>query len=336
MTPIFAIDGPKNSLHVLGVKLVGVNAETGMKFALTLLLFAVVFFLGRFLRFTGAKILAHRRKISVRFWVRQAIQASLALVTIVGILSIWFDDPVRLSTGLGLVTAGLVFALQKVVTSLAGYLVIIRGRTFNVGDRITMGGVRGDVISLGFIQTAILEMGQPPSVQNADPAMWVKARQYTGRIVSVSNSKIFDEPVYNYSREFPYIWEEMNVPISYRDDRKTAERILLEAAARHALDASRMSVDDAKELERRYFVKMGDMAPRVYLRITDNWVELTLRFLVRDHEIREVKDALGREILSRLEQNGIGIASSTYEITGLPPLRIEDGTAAGKGRRHAQ
>jgi small-conductance mechanosensitive channel len=72
---------------------------------------------------------------------------------------------------MGLVTAGLAFALQKVVTAVAGYLVILRGRTFNLGDRITMGGVRGDVIALGFIQTTIMEMGQPPPVQNAEPAI---------------------------------------------------------------------------------------------------------------------------------------------------------------------
>ncbi len=67
-------------------------------------------------------------------------------------------------------TAGLAFALQKVITALAGYLVILRGDTFNVGDRITMGGVRGDVIALGFVRTTIMEMGQPPAVQPAEPA----------------------------------------------------------------------------------------------------------------------------------------------------------------------
>jgi len=42
-------------------------------------------------------------------------------------------------------------------------------------------------------------------VQGADPAMWVKSRQFTGRIVTVSNSKVFDEPVYNYTSDFPFI-----------------------------------------------------------------------------------------------------------------------------------
>ena len=43
--------------------------------------------------------------------------------------------------------------------------------------------------------------------------MWVRARQYTGRIVTVSNSTVFDEPIFNYTREFPYVWEEMRLPL---------------------------------------------------------------------------------------------------------------------------
>ena len=104
---------------------------------------------------------------------------------------------------------------------MAGYVVILRGQIFSVGDRITMGGVRGDVIGLRFTQTVIMEMGQPPGEQGDAPSMWVRSRQYTGRIVTVTNAKIFDEPIYNYSREFPFIWEEMTLPISFDTDRDT-------------------------------------------------------------------------------------------------------------------
>lgn len=111
-----------------------------------------------------------------------------------------------LSTGVGLVTAGLAFALQQVVLSLAAYFVILRGDTFGIGDRITLGGVRGDVVKLGFLKTTIMEMGQPPAVEGADPAIWVHSRQYTGRLVTVTNGAIFNEPVYNYTRDFPFLW----------------------------------------------------------------------------------------------------------------------------------
>lgn len=76
-----------------------------------------------------------------------------------------------------------------------------------------MGGVRGDVIAPTFMQTRIMEMGQPPAVEGADPAMWVRSRQFTGRIVTVTNDQVFDGPVYNYTRECPFIWEEIKVPV---------------------------------------------------------------------------------------------------------------------------
>jgi small-conductance mechanosensitive channel len=269
----------------------------------------------------------HRNERGV-FWTRQITSLVGAALILLALLSIWFDDPRRLATGLGLVTAGLAFALQKVITAFAGYVIIMRGKTFNVGDRITLGGVRGDVIALGFIQTRIMEMGQPPAVQSADPAMWIRGRQYTGRIVTVTNDKIFDEPVYNYTREFPFLWEEIVIPITYRSDRKRAERILLDCTARHTEDFRKLSRPLKDEMYERYFVQLDDMTPRVYYRITDNWLELGLRFLVRDRGVREVKDAITRDILEELDQAGIGIASATYDIVGLPPLRIERSDAA--------
>ncbi len=247
----------------------------------------------------------------------------VAVTLLLGVLSIWFDDPTRLATALGLVSAGLAFALQKVVTAVAGYFVILRGKTFNVGDRIVMGGVRGDVIALGFTQTTIMEMGQPPSVQGADPAMWVRSRQYTGRVVTVSNAKVFDEPVYNYTREFPYLWEEMVLPIPYSADRGRAEQILLEVARRHAVPADELNAEAVEELKRRYFLDRPATDPRVYYRLTDNWLELAVRFVVRDRGIRDTKDAMSRDLLAALDAAGIGLASATFEVVGLPPLRIQ-------------
>jgi len=41
-----------------------------------------------------------------------------------------------------------------------------------------------------------------------------------------------------------------------------------------------------------------------------------------DHGIRAVKDAMSKQILSELNGAGIQVASATFEIVGLPPLRI--------------
>ena len=312
---------------LFGIDWVGINAENGRKLVLSLAFIAVVVGIRIGLRALVGRVAGRRfdRTTQTRFWTRQGISLMAAVVLVLGLLSIWFNDPTRLATAFGLVSAGVAFALQQVITSLAGYLVILRGNTFTVGDRISMGGVRGDVMRLGFIQTTIMEMGQPPSVQGADPAMWVKSRQFTGRIVTVSNAQIFSEPVYNYSRDFPFIWEEMVIPITYAADRALVEKTMLDAARQHAVDPIEMAEEAKQALQARFGVEPIELEPRVYWRITDNWMELTVRFIVGTHAIRAAKDAMTRHIIGELDKAGIGIASATYDVVGMPTLRVERG-----------
>jgi hypothetical protein len=78
-------------------------------------------------------------------------------------------------------------------------------------------------------------------------------------------------------------------------------------------------------------VHPSETRPRVYVRLTDNWVEMTVRFLCPDHDIRGIKDRMSRALLRDLEEAGIGIASSTYDIVGLPPIHVQ--LDAGQARR---
>ena len=56
-----------------------------------------------------------------------------------------------------------------------------------------------------------------PRCTQASSSSRVQSRQYTGRNVTVSNARIFDERVYIYTRNFPYTPEEMHLPISYKN-----------------------------------------------------------------------------------------------------------------------
>ena len=309
---------------VLGqrIRLLFFKQENGVKLLLTVVLVLALVVLRWVARGVARLVQRGVGSENLRFWTRQAINLGFSLLLLLGVLSIWFDDPTRLATGIGLLTAGLAFALQKVITAVAGYFVILRGDTFSVGDRITMGGVRGDVIKLGFIKTTIMEMGQPPAVQNAEPAQWVKSRQYTGRVVTVTNDKVFDEAIYNYTRDFPYLWEELTLPVAYRDDRHRVEQVLLESARKHSVGVDDVPLEALEAMQRKYFVRDVDLEPTVYWRITDNWLELTVRFLTGVYGVRGVKDEMSREVMAALDEAGIGIASATYEITGVPPLVV--------------
>ncbi len=320
--PWFELVGPAHNVQIYGVKLLGVDAHNGHK-----LIFSIIFLLIlgiiRFVLESLGKAIRTRESKTAVFWTGQGISLTTFALGALGLMSIWFDNPARLATGIGLVGAGLAFALQKVITSFAAYFIILRGKTFNVGDRIVMGGVRGDVISLSFFQTIIMEMGEPPSVQAAKPDVWVQSRQFSGRIVTVSNSTLFDDPVYNYTRDFPYIWEEMQIPISYTDDRNIVETILISAAQRETVRIEELAAPAVQILEERFLLKSVDLEPHVYLRLTANWVELSVRFLVKTHDIRGLKNRMSRYIIAELDKHGIGIASSTYDIVGMPPLQVQ-------------
>ena len=69
---------------------------------------------------------------------------------------------------------------------------------------------------------------------------------------------------------------------------------------------------------------MSDLTPKVYYRITGNWLELTVRFLYNVRGVRDLKDAMNREILTGFDAAGIGIASATYDVMGFPALRFEN------------
>jgi small-conductance mechanosensitive channel len=314
--------GPQHALQIFGIRFVGVDLVNAKKLLFSVVLVVALLVLRRVLGLLARKSTSLRYH-RFEFWLRQTTSIAVALIGLIGLLSIWFDNPARLTTAVGLVSAGLAFALQRVVTAFAGYLLILRGNTFHVGDRIVMGAVRGDVIAIGFLQTTIMEMGQPPSVQSADPDMWVKGRQYSGRLVSVTNAKVFDDAVYNYSRDFPYIWDEMSLPVSYNSNWTAARQILLDAAKKHAANITQLSEASLTILDKRFALNRAELEPSVFIRLTDNWIELSLRFLVQTHGVREVKSRMSADILAGFDQMGLSVASGTYDIVGFPPVRVE-------------
>ena len=308
--------GQVEGARVFGVTLIGATSHNLHKLVLTLAFIAIAWVFAWLLRQLLKLLIGTRTGTQIQFWAKQGVSLTVAVIVLLGIMSIWFDNPAQLAAVVAMIGAGIAFALQRVITAVAGYFVILRGKTFNVGDRIQMGGVRGDVIGLSFMQTRIMEMGETPSEQGDPPSMWVHSRQFTGRIVTVTNDKVFDCPVYNYTHEFPYIWDEMIIPVRYSSDYAAAEKVILKAAEKHAVSHKRIGDEEVKRLEERFGINVGDIDPRTYWRITENWVELTVRFLGPDHGIRSIKDQMTRDILSAFANAGIEIGAVRQQAVG--------------------
>lgn len=149
------------------------------------------------------------------------------------------------------------------------------------------------------------------------------------RIVRITNDKVFDSPVYNYTREFPCLWEEIVIPVRYGDPRDRVERILLDIARRETKEIVAEATPHLESLCSVYRIPMApSIEPAVYMRLTDNWVELTVRFLTHAREARSIKDRMSRDIIDALDEARIGIASGTYAIVEVPTLNVQPSSPA--------
>jgi small-conductance mechanosensitive channel len=77
---------------------------------------------------------------------------------------------------------------------------------------------------------------------------WVNSDNYNGRVVRLANSFVFKEPVFNYSGDFPFLWDEISVPIKYGSNYKQARQLFEKIAVEVVGEYSRYASQAWKKL----------------------------------------------------------------------------------------
>lgn len=251
---------------------------------------------------------------ALRYRIRKVVTYCGMVMIAVLLLIAVSDQAARLSVALGAVGAAAVFALQEVVASVAGWVALSFGGFYRPGDRVELGGIKGDVIDIGLLRTTLMETGA-----------WVDGDLYSGRVVRVANSFVFKEPVFNYSFEFPFLWDEIKVPIRYGSDLALARQIILDAADGAVGQFTRDSREGWETLTKDFLVEPARLEPTVMVRANDNWIECTVRYIVDYKKRRSTADAITRSMLSGIDASDgrVKLASATSEIVGMPNLRVE-------------
>lgn len=250
---------------------------------------------------------------STRYKTKKVLGFIGFLVTTILIIVVFSDKLGGVTIALGVAGAGIAFALQEVIASVAGWLSIILGRLYKTGDRVQLGGIKGDVMDIGVLRTTIMETGQ-----------WVDGDLYNGRIVLVANSFVFKEPVFNYSGEFPFLWDEIKIPIQYGSNYTKAKEIILNAGKVIAGDLSAQSREKWVILQQKYRLEDSQTESMVSLIANDNWVEYTLRYVVSYKRRRLTKTELFTRILTDIEAtNGeIKFASATFQLVEGSEIKV--------------
>lgn len=231
------------------------------------------------------------------------------------LLSIVYSDKLSgLTVLLGILGAGVAFALQEIIVSVAGWIALSVGRLYDVGDRVQLSGIKGDVIDIGVLRTTLMECGG-----------WIHGDQYSGRIVRVGNSSIFKEPVFNYSSDFPFLWDEITVPIRFGSDYESARKSFLQVLDDVTGEHARRLEGDWRRMTDKYLIENAQLQPMVALKITDNWVEFVLRYVVDYKKRRSIKDRISSRILDVIEKSDgkIVLGAPAFEVASIPPLEVE-------------
>lgn len=249
---------------------------------------------------------------ATRYRVRKALAYGGSIVVILLLLSAFSSKVAQLSVIIGAIGAGVAFALQEVIASLAGWVALSFGGFYKPGDRVELGGIKGDVIDIGILRTTLMEIGA-----------WVDGDQYSGRIVRVANSYVFKEPVFNYSGDFHFLWDEFTVPIRYGCEWREAQSIIENATQSHVADYAQRSQEAWDRIVRRFMLEEAELEPRVTLKMTDDWIEFTVRYITDYRSRRSVRDQIMRAILEGVEatEDRVRLGSETVEI-----VRFTSGT----------
>ncbi|OJF94666.1 mechanosensitive ion channel domain-containing protein [Alkalibacterium sp. 20] len=172
------------------------------------------------------------------------------LILVLAFVYIFGSNLSGFSTAIGWAGAGVTYALREVIVSFAGWFAIMFGDFFNTGDRVLLGGIKGDVVDIGMLRTTLMEMGE-----------WVEGDQYTGRIVRVANSYIFTSPVYNYTADFKFLWDEIHVPLHFDSDIKLAKGIVLAIAEDIIGTYNEQAEEEWGNMKRRYRIENASLKP---------------------------------------------------------------------------
>jgi hypothetical protein len=110
------------------------------------------------------------------------IHQFLTLLAIaVVILFVLASDLKSVATYFGLLSAGLLLALQNVIPASLGALLLVGRRGIRIGDRVQVSGITGDVINMGLLQFQLREFD-------------VQEQRFTGHVATFSNSLVFLSP----------------------------------------------------------------------------------------------------------------------------------------------
>jgi len=280
---------------------------------LTTLLFALIAVLttwfilyllgGLFERLTITKVGSHAQARSMWKLIAYAVW-----MLVLGIIFIsMMGETGSLVLYLGLFGAALAFVLQKPLLNVGAWALISYRRIYRIGDRVSFGTTKGYVLDITTMYTELREFGE-----------WMHGDTFTGRIITVPNSLIFDQPVCNYTRDFPFVWDEVVNLVTYESDIEVAKRYMLESAKEVV---GELMEQNFERYRRRLGIRDLDQlllkSPELRMEMADSGVNVYVLYFCPVELRRKIKADITEKIWTKfMSDPSVGIAYPHMHLVG--------------------
>jgi small-conductance mechanosensitive channel len=308
--------GPLERLTTWLETSLGISSEAQLRLLASLLIIFGYVFATR----VGRRIVARTvEDVSSRYQIGKATGYIAGFIALAALARTWVQGVTGFATYLGLLSAGVAVALQDPIINLAGWLFIVARRPFSVGDRIQIGPHAGDVVDIRVFQFTLLEIGN-----------WVDGDQSTGRVIHIPNGWTFKNSVANYDRGFRYIWNEIEVVVTFESNWRRAKDVLTRTVTDHAEHLTADATAQIKEAAEHYHIKFSKLTPVVWTTVVDNGVRLTMRYLCKPRDRRRSEGEIWEAVLDELGQmHDVDLAYPTTRYF-LNPREGKRGTRPAK------
>lgn len=256
------------------------------KIALT----AIIIAIGTLLYMTLKKIATRNENdFKRRIRTRKVLKNTMTTLTILGALFIWVQAINVLVLIALLFGVFIAFMVRGLTTNITAYFVIRYRKYFEIGHRIEINNIIGDVIDITPISIKMLEVrGGLSSDAN------------TGRTIKLPNSIIFDESIEIIGVANSFVWHELKYVVSFDSDWQTAEKIMTEAGQAYFEETILTELEETNGVSPR---NQEALHPVFSVDTNDAGIILTLRYLVDYQHGTSVKTAFQRKILPQLNDH---------------------------------
>ena len=233
------------------------------------------------------------RKVENRYVYRKTVLYLLSFLGLILVGRLWLEGFQPILTFLGIIAAALTITQKESLMNMTGMGFILGRNLFSVGDRIQVGEHKGDVIGIGIFYFTLMEVGN-----------WVDADQSTGCTVKVPNTYVITTPIINYTKNFPYIWNELTVMVSMQSNWEKLRNYLLYIAKEQSppdTEALRKKLLQSKD----EVIVLKHFEPKVYIKIKTEkpvvGIALTIRYLCEARKRRDTENEIWIYLLQKVQ-----------------------------------